>query len=130
MTWERATLSSKIATLACNILYTLVYLLSEWSILVIRIHDKYHRRFLVELALACKASSQIQYILLRFRTNWKELRPLVTPRAYGIKVSFEPCIGQKQFMPSYALPQHHAPSALARVSLAISDLSRAVLLIL
>ena len=66
MTWEWATLSSKIATLACNILYTLVYLLSEWSFSVIRIHDKYHRQFLVGLALACKASSQIQYILLRF----------------------------------------------------------------
>ena len=31
VSWEHATLSSKIATLACNILYTLVYLLSEWS---------------------------------------------------------------------------------------------------
>ena len=102
VSWERATLSSKIATLACNILYTLVYLLSEWSNSVIRIHDKYHRRFLVGLALACKASSQIPYILLRFRTNWRELRPLVTPWAYGIKESFKLCIGQKQFMPSYA----------------------------
>ena len=73
MTWERATLSSKIATLACNILYTLVYLLSEWSFSVIIIHDKYHRQFLVGLTLACKAGSQIQYILLRFCTNWKEL---------------------------------------------------------
>ena len=106
VSWERATLSSKIATLACNILYILVYLLSEWSNSVIRIHDKYHRHFLVGLALACKASSQIQYILLCFRTNWGELRPLVTPWAYGIKVSFEPCIGQKQFMPSYAQVNH------------------------
>ena len=31
VSWERATLLSKIAPLACNILYTLVYLLSEWS---------------------------------------------------------------------------------------------------
>ena len=85
VSWEHATLSSKIATLACNILHTLVYLLSEWSFLVIRIHDKYHRRFLVELALAYKASSQIQYTLLRFCTNWRELRPLVTPWAYCIK---------------------------------------------
>ena len=53
MTWEHAILSSKIATLACNKLYTLVYLLSEWSFSVIRIHDKYHRQFLVGLALAC-----------------------------------------------------------------------------
>ena len=119
MTWERATLSSKIATLACNILYTLVYLLSEWSFSVIRIHDKYHRQFLVGLTLACKASSQIQYILLRFRTNWKELRPLVTPRAYGIKVSFKPCIGQKQFMPSYALVSHF-PLSLLSLSLSSS----------
>ena len=113
MTWERATLSSKIATLACNILYTLVYLLSEWSFSVIIIHDKYHRQFLVGLMLACKAGSQIQYILLRFCTNWKELRPLVTPRAYGIKVSFNPCIDQKQFMPSYALVSHFPLSLLS-----------------
>ena len=128
MTWERATLSSKIATLACNILYTLVYLLSEWSFSVIRIHDKYPRQFLVGLTLACKASSQIQYILLRFRTNWKELRPLVTPRAYGIKVSFKPCIGQKQFMPSYALVSHFSLSLLSLLSLLLSLLSFALLL--
>ena len=69
MTWEHATLPNKIATLACNKLYTLVYLLSEWSFSVIIIHDKYHRQFLVGLTLACNASSQIQYILLRFCTN-------------------------------------------------------------
>ena len=130
MTWKRATLSSKIATLACNILYTLVYLLSEWRFSVRIIHDKYHRQFLIGLMLAYKAGSQIQYFLLRFCTNWKELRPLVTPRAYGIKEGFNPCIIEKQFMPSYALPQHHAPSALARVSLAFSDRLRADLLTL
>ena len=124
VSWERATLSSKIATLACNILYTLVYLLSEWSNSVIRIHDKYHRRFLVGLALACKASSQIQYILLHFRTNWKELRPLVTPWAYSIKESFEPCIRQKQFMPSYAQVSHFPPSLSSFSSLSsLSPLS-------
>ena len=73
VSWERATLLSKIATLACNILYTLVYLLSEWSNSVIRIHDKYQRCFLVRLALTCKVSSKIQYVLLRFRANWREL---------------------------------------------------------
>ena len=117
VSWEHATLSSKIATLACNKLYTLVYLLSEWSNSIIRIHDKYHRHFLFGLALACKASSQIQYILLRFRTNWRELRPLVTPWAYGIKVSFKPCIGQKQFMPLYAQVSHFPPSLLLLLSL-------------
>ena len=116
VSWEPATLSSKIATLACNILYTLVYLLSEWSNSVIRIHDKYQRCFLVGLALTCKASSQIQYILLRFRTNWRELRPLVTPWANGIKESFKPCIGQKQFMPSYAQVSHFPLSLLSLVS--------------
>ena len=116
VSWEHATLSSKIATLACNILYTLVYLLSEWSNSVIRIHDKYQRCFLVGLALTCKASSQIQYILLRFRTNWRELRPLVTPWAYCIKESFKPCIGQKQFMPSYAQVSHF-PLSLSLFSL-------------
>ena len=113
MTWTRATLSSKIATLACNILYTLVYLLSKWSFSVRIIHDKYHRQFLVGLTFAYKAGSQIQYFLLRFCTNWKELRPLVTPRAYGIKVSFSPCIIQKQFMPSYALVSHFPLSLLS-----------------
>ena len=73
VSWEPATLSSKIAALACNILYTLVYLLLKWINSVIRIHDKYQSCFLVGLALTYKASSQIQYILLRFRTNWKEL---------------------------------------------------------
>ena len=113
MTWKRATLSSKIATLACNILYTLVYLLSEWSFSVRIIHDKCHRQLLVGLTLAYKAGSQIQYILLRFCTNWKELRPLVTPRAYGIKESFNPCINQKQFMPSYVLVSHFPLSLLS-----------------
>ena len=57
ISWEPATLSSKIATLACNILYTLVYLLLKWINSVIRIHDKYQSCFLVGLALTCKASS-------------------------------------------------------------------------
>ena len=70
---EPETLSSKIATLACSILYTLVYLLLKWINSVIGIHDKYQRSFLFGLALTCKASSPIQYILLRFRTNWREL---------------------------------------------------------
>ena len=119
MTWNRATLSSEFATLACNKLYTLVYSLSEWSFSVIIIHDKYHRQFLFGLTLVCNAILQIQYFLLRSCINWEELRPLVTPRAYGIKEGFNPCIIEKQFMPSYALLQHHAPSALARVSLAL-----------
>ena len=113
VSWEPATLSSKIATLACNILYTLVYLLLKWINSVIRIHDKYQRCFLVGLALTYKASSQIQYILLRFQTNWRELRPLVTPWANGIKERFTPCIGQKQFMPSYAQVSHFPLSLLS-----------------
>ena len=112
-TCKQATLSSKIATLACNILYTLVYLLSEWSFPVRIIHDKYHRQFLIGLMLAYKAGFQIQYFLLCFCTNWKELRPLVTPRAYGIKEGFNPCIIQKQFMPSYALVSHSPLSLLS-----------------
>ena len=116
VSWEPATLSSKIATLACNILYTLVYLLLKWSNSVIRIHDKYQSCFLVGLVLTCKASSQIQYILLRFRTNWRELRPLVTPWANGIKESFKPCIGQKQFMPSNAQVSHFPLSLLSLLS--------------
>ena len=116
VSWEPATLSSKIATLACNILYTLVYLLLKWINSVIRIHDKYQRCFLVGLALTYKASSQNQYILLRFRTNWRELRPLVTPWANGIKESFKPCIGQKQFMPSNAQVSHFPLPLLSLLS--------------
>ena len=103
MTWNRATLSSEFATLPCNKLYTLVYLLSEWSFSVIIIHDKYHRQFLFGLTLVCNATLQVQCFLLRSCTNWEELRPLVTPRAYGIKEGFNPCVIQKQFMPWYAL---------------------------
>ena len=116
MTWNRATLSSEFATLACNKLYTLVYLLSEWIFSVIIIHDKYHRQFLFGLTIVCNAILQIQYFLLRSCTNWEELRPLVTPRAYGIKEGFTPCIIQKQFMPWYALVSH---SSLYLLSLTI-----------
>ena len=66
VSWGPATLSSKIATLASDILYTLVYLLLKWINSVIRIRDEYQSCFLVGLALTCKASSQIQCILLRF----------------------------------------------------------------
>ena len=70
---EFATLSSEIATLASDILYTLVYLLLKWINSVIRIHDEYQSCFLVGLALTCKASSQIRYILLHYRSSWREL---------------------------------------------------------
>ena len=82
------------ATLSSVILYTLVYLSLKWINSVIRIHDKYQSYFLVGLALTCKASSQIRYILFHYRSNWRELRPLVTPWANCIKESIEPCIGQ------------------------------------
>ena len=103
MIWNQATLSSEFATLPCNKLYTLVYLLSERSFSVIIIHDKYHRQFLFGLTLVCNAILRSQYFLLRSCTNWEELRPLVTSRAYGIKEGFNPCVIQKQFMPWYAL---------------------------
>ena len=77
--------SCEFATLSSNILYTLVYLLLKWINSVIRIHDKYQSCFLVGLVLTCKASSQIRYILLHYRSSWRELRPLVTPWANGIK---------------------------------------------
>ena len=94
------------ATLSSVILYTLVYLSLKWINSVIRIHDRYQSCFLVGLALTCKASSQIRYILLHYRSNWRELRPLVTPWPNCIKESIEPCIGQKRFMPSHAQVSH------------------------
>ena len=54
------------ATLSSVILNTLVYLSLKWINSVIRIHDKYQSYFLVGLVLTCKASSQIQYILLHY----------------------------------------------------------------
>ena len=115
MTWNQATLSSKIATLACNKLYTLVYFLSKWGNSGIKTHDKYSRYILFGLTLAYKVSSRVQCIFARFCTNWRELQPLVTSWAYGIKVSFEPCIGQKQLMPSYALVSN-SPLSLSPLS--------------
>ena len=101
--WKQATLSSEFATLFCNKLYTLVYLLSEWSFSGIINDDKYHRQFLFGLTLVCKAIMLNQCFLLHFYVNWEELRPLVTSRAYGIKEGFNPCVIQKQFMRWYAL---------------------------
>ena len=103
MIWNQATLSSEFATLYCNKLYTLVYLLSEWSFSGIIIYDKYHRQFLFGLTLVCKAILLNQCFLLHSCVNWEELRPLVTSRAYGIKEGFNPCVIQKQFMHWYAL---------------------------
>ena len=103
MIWNQATLSSEFATLYCNKLYTLVYLLSEWSFSGIINYDKYHRQFLFGLTLVCKAILLNQCFLLHSCVNWEELRPLVTSRAYGIKEGFNPCVVQKQFMHWYAL---------------------------
>ena len=85
LTRERATLSSKIATLACNILYTLVYFLSKWGNSEIKTHDKYSRYFLVGLTLAYKVSSRVQCIFARFCTNWRELQPLGDPQGIWYK---------------------------------------------
>ena len=114
--WNQATLSSKFATLFCNKLYTLVYLVSEWSFSGIINDDKYHRQFLFGLTLVCKAIMLNQCFLLHFYANWEELRPLVTSRAYDIKEGFNPCVIQKQFMRWYALVNL---SPLSLLSLAI-----------
>ena len=114
--WNQATLSSEFATLFCNKLYTLVYLVSEWSFSGIINNDKYHRQFLFGLTLVCKALMLNQCFLLHFYANWEELRPLVTSRAYNIKEGFNPCVIQKQFMRWYALV---SLSPLSPLSLAI-----------
>ena len=114
--WNQATLSSEFATLFCNKLYTLVYLVSEWSFSGIINDDKYHRQFLFGLTLVCKAIMLYQCFLLHFYANWEELRSLVTSRAYDIKEGFNPCVIQKQFMRWYALV---SLSPLSLLSLAI-----------
>ena len=107
------------ATSSSVIPYTLVYLSLKWIISVIRIHDKYQSYILVGLALTCKASFQIQYILFHYRSYWRELRPLVTPWADCIKEGIEPRIVQKRFMPYHA-----------RVSLPLLSLLSLLLLLL
>ena len=116
--WDQATLSSKFATLFCNKLYTLVYLVSECSFSGTINDNKYHKQFLFGLALGCKSIMLNQCLLLRFYASWEELRPLVISRAFGIKESFNTRVIEKQFMRWYALLQHRTLSALARVSLA------------
>ena len=122
--WDQATLSSEFATLFCNKLYTLVYLVSEWSFSGIINDNKYHKQFLFGLALVCKSVMLDQCFLLRFYASWEELRPLVISRAYGIKESFNTRVIEKQFMRWYALLQRRTLSALARVSLASHGLLR------
>ena len=114
--WDQATLSSEFATLFCNKLYTLVYLVSEWSFSGIINDDKYHRQFLFGLTLVCKAIMLNHCFLLHFHASWEELRPLVTSREYDIKESFNTCVIQKQFMRWYALV---SLSPLSLLSLAI-----------
>ena len=114
--WDQATLSSEFATLFCNKLYTLVYLVSEWSFSGIINDNKYHKQFLFGLALVCKSIMLNQCFLLRFYASWEELRPLVISRAYGIKESFNTRVIQKQFMRWYALV---SLSPLPLLSLAI-----------
>ena len=109
----RSWASCEWATPSSVVLYTLVYLSLKWINSATRIHDKYQSYFLVGLALTCKASFQIRYILLHYQSNWRVLRPLVTPWANCIKESIEPCIGQKQFMPSHAQVSHLPLSLLS-----------------
>ena len=118
--WNQATLSSEFATLFCNKLYTLVYLVSEWNFSGIINDDKYHRQFLFGLTLVCKAIMLNQCFLLHFCANWEELRPLVTSRAYSIKEGFNPCVIQKQFMRWYALVSFSPLSLLSLASLLCS----------
>ena len=118
--WNQATLSSEFATLFCNKLYTLVYLVSEWNFSGIINDDKYHRQFLFGLTLVCKAIMLNQCFLLHFYANWEELRPLVTSRAYSIKEGFNPCVIQRQFMRWYALVSFSPLSLLSLASLLCS----------
>ena len=83
-------------------IYTLAYLSSNLIVLVIKSHDKYQSLILVGLARTEKASSGIRSILFRYRSYWREWRPLVTPWADCIKEGIEPWKSQKWFFPSHA----------------------------
>ena len=89
-TFYRSWPSCNWATYPSVILYTLVYFSLNWIMSVIRSHDKYQSLILIRLALTGKASSGIQYILVHYRSYWRELRPVVTPWADCIKEGIEP----------------------------------------
>ena len=101
-TFYRSWPSCNWATYPSVILYTLFYFSLNWIVSVIRSHDKYQSLILIRLALTGKASSGIQYILVHYRSYWRELRPLVTPWADCIKEGIEPWKSQKRFSPSHA----------------------------
>ena len=105
------------ATPSSVIPYTLVYLSLKWIISVTRIHDTYQSYILVGLTLTCQAGFQIQYILFHYQSNWRELRPLVTPWADCIKEGIEPRMIQKRFMPSHAQVSLPLLSLLSLLSL-------------
>ena len=81
---------------------TLVYFSSNLIVLIIKSRDKYQSLILIGLARAEKANSRNRYILVHYRSYWRELQPLVTPWAFCIKEGIEPWKSQKWFNPSHA----------------------------
>ena len=80
-------------------LYTLVYFSSKASLLMIKSHKKYQSIDLIGLAPWEKAYAKNQSFLSH-RPNcsdWRELRPLVTPWTWPIKEGTEPWKGQIGF---------------------------------
>ena len=66
LTWERQPCQARLQPwLAIYCIHWSIYY-QKGVFSVIKTHDKYSRLFLVGLTLAYKASSQVQYILLRF----------------------------------------------------------------
>ena len=76
--------------------YTLVYLSSKASLLMIKSYDKYQSIVLIGLAHVEKAYSRIRLVSVHNRSYWRELRPLVTPWAWCIKEGVEPWRVQKR----------------------------------
>ena len=100
-------------------LYTLVYFSSKASLLMIKSHKKYQSINLIGLAPWEKAYAKYQSFLSHNGSDWRELRPLVTPWTWPIKEGTEPWRGQIGFS-----------CLMSKVSLPFPSLSPLLLLLL
>ena len=69
--WPSCSWATYTADIFVNI-YTLVYFSSKVIVLIIKSHDKYQSIILIGLTHAEKASSGNRYILVHYRSYWRE----------------------------------------------------------
>ena len=87
--WSSCNWATYPADIFVNI-YILVYYSSKVIALITKSHDKYQSIVLIGLTHTKKASSENRFILVHYRSYWKEWRPLVTPSSFCIKEGVEP----------------------------------------